>query len=310
MSILSVSSFSLREQLGPIDLTVVAPDGREIRFSTDFPALFDIAEFPRLAADRFGVAGVETVAFQFTGPEDPRLDRFAAEAAAAGTRLLNVAVDVGDLLTEDPVRRADDVAGLTTWIDRCAALGSTFVRVNPGSPLSPNHGITPPEHLVDALSVLGAHAREQGVRLLVENHGGPSSNAVWMNRLLDAVGEQNLGLLLDLGNFDAITVPMAAVLTDDPDGPPLPPRGSAALEPVYRGIDALAARAELVQVKAHDVDDDGTVGLVDLPRAFAILARHDYRGSLTVEYEGTGGDPWARTRRVLDLTAAAFATTR
>lgn len=309
MNILSVSSYSLREQLGPTDLAVVAPDGREIRFTTDFPALVDIAEFPQLAADRFGVAGVETVAFQFTGPEDPRLDRFAAESAAAGARLLNVAVDVGDLLTEDPARRAADVAALTTWIDRCAELGSAFVRVNPGSPLSPHHGTTPPEHLIEALTGLGAHARARGVRLLVENHGGPSSDAGWMNRLLDAVGRENLGLLLDLGNFDVIMAPMMAALTGNPDAPPVPLRGSPELETVYRGIDALAGRAELVHVKAHDVDDDGTVGLVDLPRAFGILARHGYAGPLTVEYEGTGGDPWARTRRVLDLTAAAFTTT-
>jgi sugar phosphate isomerase/epimerase len=303
MSTLSVSSYSLREQLGPTDLTAVAPDGREIRFATTYPELIELAEFPRLAADRFAVAGVETVAFQFTGIDDPRLDRFAAEATAAGAPLLNVAVDVGDLLAEDPARRAADIAVLTAWIDRCAELGSVFVRVNPGSPLSADHGTTPPGHLIEALARLGAHARERGVRLLVENHGGRSSDAAWMSRLLDAVGADDLGLLLDLGNFDVIMKPMMAALTGAPAGP-LP--GPAELEPVYEGIEALAARAELVHVKAHEVADDGAIGLVDLPRALGILARYGYQGPLTVEYEGTGGDPWSRTRHVLDLTAAVM----
>ncbi|MEQ3553759.1 TIM barrel protein [Pseudonocardia nematodicida] len=301
MNTLSVSSYSLREQLGPIDLSAVAPDGREIRFATEYPRLIALTEFPRLAADRFAVTAVETVAFQFAGVDDPELDRFAAEAVAAGATLLNVAVDDGDLLADDPARRADDIAALTAWIDRCAELGSVFVRVNPGSPLSPNHGSTPPDHLVEALARLGSYARERGVRLLVENHGGRSSDAVWMNRLLDAVGPENLGLLLDLGNFDVIMAPMMAPLTGGPAGP-LP--GPAELEPVYEGIDALAGRAELVHVKAHEVADDGAIGLVDLPRALGILARHGYRGPLTIEYEGTGGDPWSKIRQILDLTAA------
>ena len=42
-------------------------------------------------------------------------------------------------------------------------------------------------------------------------------------------------------------------------------------------------------------------------RRWSILSRHGYTGPLTIEYEGTGGDPWANTGRVIDATSAALA---
>ena len=49
------------------------------------------------------------------------------------------------------------------------------------------------------------------------------------------------------------------------------------------------------------------MGPIDLPKALGILSRHGYTGPLTIEYEGTGGDPWANTGRVIDVTSAAVA---
>jgi sugar phosphate isomerase/epimerase len=309
MTTLSMSSYSVREHLGPIDFTLTGPDGNDIHINFPFTKEFDLADFPSRARDAFGVEAVETVAFQFAGIDDPEIDRFADNLRQNGVTLLNVAVDAGDLLDADEAKRAADIAELERWIDRFAALGARFVRVNPGSPMSPNHGDgTPPEYLVEALRHLGEYATLRGTRLLVENHGGPSSNAVWMNSLLERVGEERLGLLLDLGNFDALLGPAMALLFGSPDGQPVDPAhvfDGVDLASLYADIDALAPRAELVHVKAHHVGDDGEVGPIDLDRAIGILADHGYDGPLTVEYEGTGGDPWAKSARVLDVARDA-----
>jgi sugar phosphate isomerase/epimerase len=248
---------------------------------------------------------VEAVAFQFTGLDDPALDAFAAAATDAGLELLNVAVDAGDLLHTDPDRLAVDVAELKRWITRVADLGFRYVRVNAGSPFSAQHGDVPPAHLVDALTELGGFATDRGIRLLVENHGGPSSDPAWMTALLDRVGVANLGLLLDLGNFDALLGPLMAAMFAETA--PADPFADLDLTTLYDGIDALADRAELVHVKAHHVGHEGAVGPVDLPRALGILSRHGYTGPLTIEYEGSGGDPWAKTGCVIAATAAALA---
>ncbi len=309
MTSLSMSSYSVREHLGPVEFSFTDPAGETKTFSFPYQSLSTLAEFPARAKEVFGVDQIETVAFQFReGLDDPELDAFAEALSASGVRLLNVAIDAGDLLEADDDKRAADVAELKRWITRFAEMGSRFVRVNPGSPFSPHHGEQPPLYLVEALIELGDHATAHGARLLVENHGGPSSDPDWMLGLLDAVGREHLGLLLDLGNFDALIQPAMALMFRPAGAPEIDPVAlleNVDLTSVYAGIEALAPRAELVHVKAHDVDDDGVVRPVDLDRAIGILRGHGFDGPLTIEYEGTGGDPWAKSARVLEVAREA-----
>jgi sugar phosphate isomerase/epimerase len=304
MNTMSVSTYSLRERLGrPMEFSFTDPSGKDVHLTFPSTGELGLSEFPARARTTFGVGAIETVAFQFDGLDDPELDRFADHLLATDVRLLNVAIDVGDLLEADPAKRTADIAEIKQWIDRCAEMGSTFVRVNPGSPMNPHAGQQPPRYLVEALRELGDYAAAKDTRLLVENHGGPSSNPAWMNKLLDAVGADRCGLLLDLGNFDALLAPaMAAFLGGADTAHAFDGVDTSSL---YADIEALAPRAEHVHVKAHHVGDDGTVGAVDLVRAIGILNAHGYRGALSVEYEGTGGDPWAKSARVLEVAAAA-----
>ncbi|WP_447949570.1 sugar phosphate isomerase/epimerase family protein [Microbacterium aurum] len=307
MSTVSVSSYSIRELLDPIEVSLTLPDGNEFTYSSPGTGELKISEFPARAKADFAVEAIETTSFQLgAGVDDPEIDRFAQQLTISGVRLLNVAVDQGDLLETDSSKRAADIAELERWIDRLAELGTHFVRVNPGSPMSQHHGDVPPAHLVDALQHLGRYANAKGVRLLVENHGGPSSNPAWMLALLDDVGRDNLGLLLDLGNFDAIQGPGMAVFLSGGEVSLQQLLAGVDLDPLYDDIDALASRAELVHVKSHYVADDGTIGAVDLPRALSILRRHNYAGPLTIEYEGTGGDPWQNVRQILEIVNTSF----
>jgi sugar phosphate isomerase/epimerase len=313
MHALSVSSYSVREQLGPIVFDFTGPQGEDVHFELPYPKLLRLSEFPARAKAAFGVDAIETVAFQFGGLDDPEIDLFETALGASGIRLLNIAIDVGDLAALDDEKRAADVELVGRWIERFAAMGSRFVRVNPGSPLNPHHGDTPPAQVVEALAELGAFANERGSRLLVENHGGKSSDPAWMRSLLDSVGRDACGLLLDLGNFDVLMKPMMAAFFGGGESDPADSAAMFAgldLEPVYEGIDALADYAELVSLKAHVVSDEGEVGPVDLERALGILAAHGYTGPLSVEYEGSGGDPWAKSARVLEVAKSVLAQER
>ena len=155
MNTLAVSSLSVREQLGPVVFDFVDDGGTHRHIDLPFPKLLSLSEFPARAKETLGVDAVETVSFQFAGLDDPELDRFAAALVSSGVRLANVNIDAGDLLEADSTKRAADIALIERWIERFAAMGSQFVRVNPGSPMSAQHGDKPPAHLVDALGGLG-----------------------------------------------------------------------------------------------------------------------------------------------------------
>lgn len=300
MSTLSVSSYSVREQLGPLSFSYIDPrSGEPGKIEFPFPKLFGIGEYPARARNALGVQAIETCQFQFGGLDDPELIVFEESLRESGVKLINVAIDSGDLLNPDEVARAADIEEQKRWIARFAELGSAFVRVNPGSPFSAHANRDIPEYLVQSLIELGGYANERGTRLLVENHGGPSSDPVWMTELLERVGNEHLGLLLDLGNFEALG-PVATALTF---GGEVPDLASLDLSSVYAGIDALAPRAELVHAKSHLVEPGGAVGPVDLEEALRILRGHGFDGPITVEYEGVGGDPWAKCARVLEVLA-------
>lgn len=304
----AVTSFSLREQLGPIRFEFRDPTGAPQVMSVDLPQLLTISEFVGRAHDELGVDLVETVGFHFTGLDDPEIDRFEKALADTGTGLLNIALDMGDLLDPDADRRAADVAVLKRWIARFAAMGSPFVRVNPGSPASTFGAGDPPPHVAAALVELGDFARAEGSRLLIENHSGPSSNAAWVHAVLDQAGG-SCGLLLDLGNLEPLLSALRKATQGRADIGTLDLAADLAgldLEPLYTALDSLAPRAELVSVKVNWVADDGSLGAVDLDRAMGILVAHGFDGVLSTEYEGWGGDPWAKTRRVIEASRDAF----
>lgn len=303
---MSLTSFSIREQLGPIVFSFRDASGADHEFRLDNPRLFPISEFPRRAADELGVDTVETVGFHFQGLGDPEIDLFEQGLKDSGTSLLNICLDLGDLSDTDDDRRAADVELTERWIDRFAAMGSRFVRVNPASPFAVFDDGLPPAHLVDTLGALGDYATSRGTRLLVENHVGASSDPAWMSVLLESVGHDRLGLLLDLGNFPALragleTLRMAEGRTPT-DAELKAVAATLELESLYAGILALAPYAEMISVKEHLVLEDGTIGFVDLARAAGNIVSAGFDGPWSVEYEGFGGDPWAKSRRVLEAT--------
>jgi sugar phosphate isomerase/epimerase len=297
----AVSAYSVREHLGPAALAYTDPRTglrEELRF--DFPRLLRIDQFPARARAEFEVRGIEVCQSQFAGPDADDVGRLGTALADSGMDLVNIAIDSGDLLASDRAARHRDIETHKRWISRFAALGSRFVRVNAGSPLSQRSLSTVPESLVDALSELGEFANANGTRLLVENHGGPSSEPVWMERLLTLAGHELVGLLLVIGNCSALApVAMATTFGGGFD------QSSLDLEPAYAAIEKLSGRAELVHLKAHAVDEH-QIGPLDLGRAIRILRDGGYAGVYTVEYEGVGGDPWAKTRRVAEAARSAL----
>ncbi|GAA4181891.1 sugar phosphate isomerase/epimerase family protein [Gryllotalpicola koreensis] len=295
MSAIAVSSFSLRQQLGPVRIEYIDEFGHEQEYVMAYPALLGFGEFARRVREEFGVDEIELCQIQL-GPldelEDGGAARLRTELDAAGVRVRNVPIDIGDLGSTDAARRARDAELTLRWFDVAATLGSRFVRVNAGTPL----GSGPDRNaLVAELAALGDAAAERGLRMLVENHGGLSSDPEFLTGLVDAVGGAHLGILLDLGNLE----PMLAITHAAFTGAPVPTAPDFA--PLYAAISRLAPHAELVHAKSYGIDATGRPSSFDARAALEALAASSYAGPVTIEYEGEHGDPWQWTQRVTAL---------
>lgn len=221
---------------------------------------------PRVVRERFGVRFLELVNVHVPRPDAAHLDRLARALEEAGVGLVNIAVDWGNIAHPDPRRRRFDLQAIRLWIDAAAYLGCPCVRINSGS--GPDVAVA-----IDSYRELVAYGRERGVGVLVENHGGFSSDPAQLGRILREV--DGLGTCPDFGNF--------------PD--------DAARR---TGLAAMAPAARVAHVKAYDFAPDGSHPRFDLVECLEILAAAGFRGALSVEFEGSG-DPWDGTRRVVEL---------
>lgn len=243
MSAIAVSSFSLHRVLGPLHLEERTPDGGLRDLEIPMPQEHSLEEFAVLARDRFGVNAIELCQIQFDSATDERVDALAGALRAADVRVLTVPIDLGDLAGGTDDTRTDDVSRIERWFAIAHRLGAAYVRVNTGSPLAAGRPAGR-DSAVAALSTLASSAERLGLRLLVENHGGPSSDPDFLLAVRDEVGPEHLGILLDLGNFE----PVIAVSHARFAGKSVKDVGLD-LEPVYNNIARLAPVADLVHAK-------------------------------------------------------------
>jgi sugar phosphate isomerase/epimerase len=140
----------------------------------------------------------------------------------------------------------------------------------------------------DGLHRLCEFADGHGIDVLVENHGGLSSDGRWLADLMRAADHPRAGTLPDFGNFET---------------------SPGEHYDRYRGVRELMPFAHAVSAKSFDFDVEGNETTIDYERVMRIVTDAGYAGYVGVEYEGTrlGEEDGIRaTMRLLERVAAAL----
>ncbi len=225
----------------------------------------DPLDFARSARLDFGLEAIEYVSTFYAGrAEDGRyLRELATRAADHGVRSLLIMVDgegaLGDPETAERVRA---VERHYKWIEAASRLGCHSIRVNARSKGVPSQQA---ERVVDGLSRLTEFAADRGINVLVENHGGLSSNGAWLAGVIESVDHPACGTLPDFGNFRI----------EDEEW-----------YDRYRGVAELMPFAKAVSAKSHAFDERGNERHTDYLRMMRIVLDAGYRGYVGIEYEG------------------------
>lgn len=296
---ISVSSFSLHAELGEIRVPIETESGALEEFVLPSAGTMTMTEFPELVRARLGVRAVELCQIQLTDAPTRGVDKLATSLDQHAVAVTAIPIDIGNIANPDAARREAYLSEIRPWIDIAAQLGAPFARVNAGAPIGAPNSSRPA--LIASLRSLADYASSVNVSLLVENHGGPSSDPDWLAELLDTIGRDHLGLILDTGNFE----PMLSAAEARHAGQPLD-ETTIDFEPIYEKIAKLAPLATLVHAKAYDVLDDGTCGPVDLRRSLNLIRDSGFDGPITIEYEGQSDDPWTCTVRMVSLVRQVF----
>jgi L-ribulose-5-phosphate 3-epimerase len=232
---------------------------------TLFSGQLDPLDFPAFARSTFGIDAVEYVnQFFMDKAEDAGwLGGLKRRAEDAGVRSLLIMCDrEGDLGDPDAGARFRAVENHYKWVDAAAYLGCHSIRVNARSSGSWEEQRA---RAVDGLRQLSEFAAERGLNVIVENHGGLSSNGRWLAEVIEAVGLENCGTLPDFGNFFVTPA-------EEYDR--------------YRGVEELMPYAKGVSAKSYGFDVQGNEVRIDYRRMMRIVLDAGYRGHVGIEWEG------------------------
>jgi sugar phosphate isomerase/epimerase len=244
-------------------------------------------EFPVKAAKDFGIFGVEYVSTFFKDTSKEYLGELLKISKDNGITNVLIMIDgQGSLGDTDPAARNKAVENHKPWIEAAKFLGCHSIRVNAagkGTEAEVANGV------VESLTSLCNFGAPMKINVVVENHGGFSSNGKWLSGVMKRVNLKNCGTLPDFGNFRV---------------------GPSEEYDRYLGMQELMPFAKGVSAKSHEFDAEGNETKSDFYRMLQIVKDSGYKGWVDVEYEGNKlSEPEGimATRKLLEKAFAAVA---
>lgn len=231
----------------------------------------DNLDFAKISKEDFGIEGIEYVNqfFKDKGKDQKYLGEMKQRAADHGVTSVLIMVDgegaLGDA-NKDKQKKA--VENHYQWVAAAKFLGCHSIRVNAQSSGSYDEQVS---RAADGLRSLSEYAQDSDINVIVENHGGLSSNGQWLAQVIRKVNLPNCGTLPDFGNF--------RVGRDKKTGQDIS-------YDRYMGMSALMPFAKAVSAKSHDFDDEGNETHTDFMKVMQIVLDAGYHSWVGIEYEG------------------------
>lgn len=228
-------------------------------------------DFPRIAKKEFGISIVEYVnQFFKTRAEDTAyLNQLLAVCKDNGvTNHLIMCDGEGELGNTNDAERKKAVENHYKWVHAAKFLGCKTIRVN-----AAGNGTAEDvaKAAVDGLGRLGEYAAKEKINVIVENHGGFSSDGKWLSGVMRSIGKKNVGTLPDFGNF-CLKRGENWKCVEEYDR--------------YQGVKELLPFAKGVSAKSYDFDAAGNCIETDYKRIFDIMKASGFSGIVGIEYEG------------------------
>jgi sugar phosphate isomerase/epimerase len=247
-----------------------------------FGGKMDHLDFPVLSR-KHGIEAIEYVNqfFKDKAKDQAYLREMKQRADSEGVRSLLIMCDgEGDLGNPEEKKRIQTVENHKKWVEAAKYLGCHSIRVNGysrGKYDSVEQEFKETQKLVaDGLHRLCNYADQFDINVIIENHGGYSSNAKWLMGVMEQAKHERAGTLPDFGNF--------RIRKDKATN-------KAISYDAYRGVKEMMPLAKGVSVKIRVWDDMGNESDLDYDRMLSIVLDAGYRGYCGIEH-GEKGREW------------------
>ena len=223
-----------------------------------------------------GFDGVDLLLIQMEGEDNSYLQKIKRHALINGLDLCCMSTHQG-YVSPDKAKRQKNIDLTIKQIEIAYRLGVPIVRINTGrwgtsgsfDDLMANRGIEPTlpgyteedgfKWVIDSIEKCLPKAEECGVILGLENHWGLARTPEGLLRIANAIDSPWLEILLDTGNF---------------------------LENPYDKLEMCAPQAVFMQAKNYYGGGLWYTLDLDYPRIARIMRKHNFRGYVSLEFEG------------------------
>jgi sugar phosphate isomerase/epimerase len=240
---------------------------------TIFGGQLEHLDFAKTAKTDYGIEAVEYVNqfFKDKAKDMDYLREMKTRVEGEGVRSLLIMCDgEGRLGDPDPQKRTQAVENHYKWADAAKFLGCHSIRVNAASEGSFEEQ---QKLAADGLARLTEYGAKLELNVIVENHGGLSSNGKWLAGVMKLVNHSRCGTLPDFGNF--------CLRRESAPGTPCAEEYDR-----YQGVQELMPYAKAVSAKSHEFDENGNETQTDYMRMMKIVLDAGYHGYVGIEYEG------------------------
>jgi len=225
----------------------------------------DNLDFARIAKKEFGIEAIEYVNQFFADKAKDQIYLQQMKKRKDDEGVLNLLImcdGEGYLGDPDEEKRTQAVENHYKWVEAAKFLGCHSIRVNAYSEGSYDEQM---KLAADGLSRLTEFGAQYDINVIVENHGGLSSNGRWLIGVMKMVDHPRCGTLPDFGNFR---------ISDEEQ------------YDRYQGVKELMSFAKAVSAKSHDFDEAGNETKTDYLKMMKIVVKAGYHGYVGIEYEG------------------------
>ncbi|MDB5247982.1 MAG: sugar phosphate isomerase/epimerase [Segetibacter sp.] len=251
-------------------------------------------DFPVIAKQQYGISAVEYVNqfFKDKAKDTSYLNELLKRCKDNGVKNHLIMIDgEGNLGNLDAAKRMQAVENHYKWVDAAKYLGCQTIRVNAAGEGSAEDV---QKAAIEGLGRLGEYAAKENINVIVENHGGYSSNGAWLAGVMKSINRKNVGVLPDFNNF---CIKRAG-------------RTCAEEYDRYKGVTELMPFAKGASAKTIDFDANGNCVETDYNRMMKIVKDAGFHGYVGIEYEGekvSEEEGVRKTKALLEKVAATLA---
>lgn len=233
--------------------------------------------FASIAKNSFNINAVEYVNQFYVkkATNEGFWNQMKSNADNEGVKSLLIMVDDEGLLGDTNLaERKKAIENHYKWIHAAKIMGCHAIRINAFS-----DGNNPSEikaALVQGLGSLAMYGKEEGIHILIENHGFHTSDADFMVGIIKDVNNPYLGTLPDFGNW-CLNAEWGST------------QGNTCTQVYnpYDGVSKFLPYAKGVSAKSYNFNDSGYDTVIDYPKLLKLVKEEAYDGYIGIEYEGT-----------------------